>query len=440
MTTAPALAPSNATDSPLLYRWLPVLLTLLAVGFYARFLLQHAINVPFHDDILDVLKLFVTLNSDVDSGTKLDAFFAQHNDHRTLASRLIYYVSYRLQGEVNFATLSFIANLAMPILALLFYTQINDERNRWLIFSPIIFLLFQLRTYGVTEWAMAAFAFFYVYLYGIVALFCLHTATRTRFLAGVLFAVLSTFTIASGQAVWVIGLLCLLHQAYVLRRISYLYSAAWSGIAVLVLIAYRSGLETPNTLLALIQFALATPFKHLQYFLGMLGSGVSFDVLLIAQLVGAVLLILLLWQAIRNYRAGYSKLEYACWFVVLSAATVTLGRAPYSEIQYSQTSRYSFASILLIACVWLSMNNRYRIARSYQFIAIAATAMICAASYSFYAPKFDVLMEARIAAFNRGHYRVYGQPPAYINALVVEAIEKGIYHPPSRPLAAPAVE
>lgn len=437
MIALPDLAKSSSADSTPGYRWLPLLLTLLAVGFYALFVWQHAINVPFHDDILDVLKPIITIISDVGSSAKLDAIFAQHNDHRTLASRLIYYVSYRLQGEINFATLSCIANLAMPILALLFFTQIKDRLNRWLIFLPVILLLFQLRTYGVTVWAMAAFAFFYVYVYAIAALFCLHAPTKMRFSAAVLFAIMSTFCIASGQAVWPVGLLCLLHQAVVLRTTSYWYGVAWCGIAMFVLSVYRYGLETPNTLLALIEFALATPLKHGQYFLGMLGSGVSFDSLYVAQVIGAVLLIFLLRQALTHYRSGYSKLEYACGFIVVSAATVTLGRAPYSEIAYSQTSRYSLASILLIVCVWLMLNNRYRIRRCYQFIAIAASAVICTASYAFYTPKFDVLLEERVAAFNRGHYRVYGQPPAYIDDLVLEAIAKGIYHPPSRPLQIP---
>ncbi|MGI9285521.1 MAG: hypothetical protein ACR2P1_09035 [Pseudomonadales bacterium] len=426
--------------SRITYQWLPLLLALLAVSLYGRFLFQHALNAPYHDDILDVINLILNVNDSAGLGSIAEAFFAQHNDHRTLASRLIYYVSYRIQGEINFKTLSFIANLALPILALFFFTQINDTRNRWLIFLPVVFMMFQLRTYGVTEWAMAAFAFFYVYVYGVAALFCLHTVTKLRFFAAVVFAFMSTYSIASGQAIWLIGLLCLLHQSYVMRQIPHYYSIAWGVITLLVLAVYRSELETPNTLLTLIKYALATPLKHTQYFLGMLGSAVSFEVLYIAQFVGVLLLIILLWQTIAHYRKGYSKVEYTCWFIVVSAATVALGRTPYSEIQYSQTSRYSFASILLVVCVWLMITNRYRIARSHLLIATAASATVCGASYWFYTPKFDVLMEERVAEFNRGNYHVFGQKPAHTNALVADAISKGIYTPPPRPLAIPATE
>ncbi|MGI9295247.1 MAG: hypothetical protein ACR2PS_14810 [Pseudomonadales bacterium] len=434
------VAISSGASSRITYQWLPVLLALLAVSLYARFLFQNAVNVPYHDDILDVLKVIIDVSGSANLGSVVDAFFTQHNDHRTLASRLIYYVSYQIQGKIDFRNLTFVANLALPILALLFFTQIKNTQNRWLIFLPVVFMLFQLRTYGITEWAMAAFAFLYVYVYGIAALFCLHTPTKWRLFAAVVFAFMSTYSIASGQVVWLIGLLCLLHQSYVLKRISYVYSLCWAAIAALVLVVYRTGLETPNTLLALIKFALATPLKHAQYFLGMLGNAVSFEALYVAQFVGALLLSILLWQTIIRYRDGYSRIEYVCWFVVFSAATVALGRTPYSEVQYSQTSRYSVASILLVVCVWLMITHRYRIRRAYLLIAGVATASACAASYWFYTPKFDVLMEERVTEFNRGNYHVYGQPPARTNALVADAITKGIYHPPSRPLAVPATE
>ena len=145
-------------------RWLLPLLITAAVAYYFFFLYQHALNVPLGDDLYDVLQVLSGVISAPDASSGFDILYAQHNDHRTFASRLVYGATYLLTGEINFRTLTFIASLALPLLLTLLYLATPKNLPRLFILLPATLLLLQLRAYGIALWSMAAFAYFYVFL------------------------------------------------------------------------------------------------------------------------------------------------------------------------------------------------------------------------------------------------------------------------------------
>ena len=415
-----------------------MLLVGLAVAVYGAFLYRYAFNIPFADDIKDVLQVLADIEEAQGISEVFPRLFEQLNDHRTLSQRLIYLAVYQFYGEISFRGLVFLANLALPLLLWLLYLPLRQSRASVLVIVPAALLLLQLRTYGISFWSMAAFAYFYVFLYGYASLYCLHKVNGKRFSLAILFATLSTFSLASGQLIWLVGFASLLHQCLLLRRASLWYLSVWLLTAVLVLVAWRIGLETPNTVSGVLEHFFSTPLKHIGYYLVLLGSAVSEQNVIPAGLTGVLLLLILVLSSVRNYRQEDLRLELCAWFAALSVAAMVLGRAPYSPVEYALSSRYSFPSVLLMATVWVMLATRLSLhGRRILWLAILLSSVYCINSYRLYSTALQPELERRVELFNSNVYWQFGTTVPESNAMVARAVELGIYHPPASPYPLP---
>ena len=422
-------------------RWLPVLLIAVVVCYYFSFLYQYALNVPFADDIYDVLQVLTGVVNAPDAGTRFDILYAQHNDHRTLASRLVYALTFLVTGEINFRTLTFLANLALPLLLVLLYLATPMNKPRSFIILPAALILFQLRAYGITLWSMAAFAYFYVFLYGFASLHFLHEVNPRRFAVACVFATLATFTLASGQTVWLVGLASLLHQVLLRRSVSWRYVLGWIVVAAGILTAWRAGLETPNTLWAMLQQFFITPGHHVLYTLTLLGSAVSENSVPLSAATGALMLVTVLICSVRSCTRQDPRLELYCWFIILSVAAMVLGRAHFTTVDYALSSRYSFPSVLLLAAFWVTMAARVQFrSRGPLLAACGLAAIYSVSSYALYSEALQPQMEKRVTNFNKGKYWSWPRPMKETNAIVLESVSIGIYNPPAKPLPKPDIQ
>jgi hypothetical protein len=431
----------NNGAQKVLGRYLPAGLIVAVIATYFSFLYQHALNVPLGDDIYDVLQIVsgvVTADSPQEA---FEILYAQHNEHRTMATRLIYLGTYAINGEINFRTLTVLANLGLLFSLALFFLATPRNPTRWLALLPSALILFQLRAYGLTLWSMAAFAYFYVFLYGFASLHCLHEVRPGKFILAILLATLATFTLASGQAVWLVGLLCLLHQALLRRTISLTYSLCWIIAAAAVLFLWRIGMETPNTLWAMLTQFFKTPEQYILYTLSLLGNAVSESSVAWTALAGAVMLVIVLVSTVASVGKDDLRLEFYCWFIVLSVATMVLGRAPYSTVDYALSSRYSVPSMLMLACIWtlLTVRLEYRSRLPLLLLAVLPAGIYCISSYKIYAEALQPHVENRVENFNQGKYWAWSHPMKETNGIVAEAVSLGVYTPPPRPLPAPTI-
>jgi hypothetical protein len=422
-----------------LYRvYLPLLLAVLAVGFYFWFLWFYALNAPYQDDIFDILRPMIRAIEADSLGEAWQAIYPRHNDHRTLGSRLVYLGLYQLQGEINFRSLVFVANFAVLVLAALLLRSTPVTGERWLLFLPAALLLFQLKAYGIVLWPMAAFAYFFVTAWGFVALYCLVDTTPARFILAIASAFFCTFSLASGQLIWLVGGLALWHQAWILRRLSRRYLYAWLPVGIAVLVAYQVGPRQFNSPELLIGSLLETPLKYLLYYFALLGSALSFDRVWLAVTAGVLMLAVLLVATLRHWRDGYSAIEYGCWFLMLSVAAMVIGRAPYTELDYSLQSRYSYPSTAALASLWIVVARRWQLQRSGTLVTVCALALVYNIySWSVHYPRLSPYTERRYDAFNRSVYWAYGYPIEESRGVVNHAIDSGIYQPPGRPVAIP---
>lgn len=423
-----------------LYGRLPAGLIVAITFLYFAFLYRHALNVPLGDDIYDVLQVISGVLNAEDTSSAFEILYAQHNDHRTLASRLLYLLIYFINGEVNFRTLTFIASLALPLLLTLLYRAMPRHELRYLALLPAALVLMQLRAYGITLWSMAAFAYFYVFLYGFASLHFLHRVSPYRFTLAAVLATLATFTLASGQVVWLIGLYSLLHQAFVRKTANWLYAPCWIIITVCVLLAWRSGLETPNTFWAMLAQFFETPGHHILYTLALLGNAVSESSVAFAAMAGALVLTTVLICSIHSRGDEDLRLELYCWFIVFSVAAMVLGRAPYSTVDYALSSRYSFPSVLMLASTWVLVATRLQLRPVSLLLAASLLAGIyCASSYRIYGAALQPHVEKRVQNYNQGKFWAWTRPMKETNAIVAKAVELGVYDPPSRPLPEPRI-
>jgi len=245
-------------------QWVPAAGVAAVMLHYALFIYWHALNIPYADDIFDVLQV---LNGTVQSNDVQETFgllFAQYFNHRTLSNRLIYYLMLLATGEVNFRTTLFLANLALPLLLMLLYLTIRHQTYRWLVLLSAALILFGLRTHELSFWT-APMDDMFVYVYGFASLICLRKIGLVRFLAALVFASLGTFTLANGQFIWLVGFGCLLHQSLILRRTSLIYAFGWLPSAAVIFDLSRTeygGRRTFAGNSALVQGLTAQSFER----------------------------------------------------------------------------------------------------------------------------------------------------------------------------------
>jgi hypothetical protein len=330
-------------------QWMPVLVIIAMMLNFAFFLYQHALNIPYHDDILDVLEFLSNVVQSTELSHTVEIFFVEYNEHRTLASRVIYYLAYLVEGKSDFRTLTYLANLGIPLLLLTLYLAIRKHSHAFLILLPAALVLFQLRVYGLYFFSMSAFAYFFVYFYGFACIVCLRGITPRRFITAAVFALLGSFTLASGQLIWCIGLISLLHQTFILRRCSLAYPVCWLICAVLILAVWRIGYDSPHTMSLILQGILEAPVHQVLFFFTLAGSAVSDNNVPLAICAGAIMVCVFLYSTVRNIKREDISLELFAAYVLITILSITAGRASFAELQFALLSRYAYPSVLLFA-------------------------------------------------------------------------------------------
>ena len=425
----------NAQDTNgMRWRLLGLIPLLLVAGFYFSYLYEHGINVPLADDIYDVLQPLTQASSAENAKIALQSLYVKHTDHRTITSRLAYGAVYLATGEVNFHTLNFLANLALLLLLLALYWMSAGTPRRLLVLLPAALLLLQLRAYGITFWAMASFAYFYVFAYGFFCLLLLHDAGRGRFLAALVLATLASFTLASGQMIWLVGLASLAQQSLVRRSLPRRYLLYWLLSAITVLLLWRMGQDDRISAGLLLESFFGAAGHYVLYTLTLLGSAVSETSVAAAATAGALMLVILCACTLWRWREADLRVELCRWFIVLSVMTMVLGRG-FSTVDYGLSSRYSFPSVLMLTSTWMLLALRLRLSSWPKLLpAIVMALLFNAHSYRTYSLALQPYMERRAEDFNLGRYRAWPFPLKQSNRVVAEAIELGIYFPPPRPL------
>jgi hypothetical protein len=180
-------------------------LVVIAVTLYTVLLAYMAVNIPFQDDIHDVLEFLLAFNNAPASWQALQVLFAPNNVHMAVFPRAIYLADYVLTGQVNFITLAAIANFALLLIALLLGRLVTAGKQRWFLLALASLVIFTPRAYDLVLFPMSSISFYYASLFTMLAIICLRQVTAKRFMLALIFADLATLTNASGQLAMLTG-------------------------------------------------------------------------------------------------------------------------------------------------------------------------------------------------------------------------------------------
>jgi hypothetical protein len=438
-------------------RWLPLAALCAVIVHHLWFVNSHAINIPHEDDVYDFLQI-VSMVENADSAR--DAFHVlanQYNDHRTSASRLVVFGVYLVEGELNFHTLTLVANLGLLLILLVFYLTVKKEKYRWVYLLVAALLLLNFRYFKIILFSQAAFAYYYVCLYAFACIFTLHKVSGPRFLLAAVFCTLSSLTLASGHIVWLLGFVSLLHQCLVSGRRSLMWPAMWLLIATAILALWYGDFtpgiykitseliannvnSPPITAGNVLSRATVDPSikriltQYAVFFLVILGSAPIYFSTLGAGMAGFFILAVLLFVTLKFYKHDDIRLALYCWFLVAFAAAATVGRALLTTPEYVLTHRYSFISTLLVCTLALLLQVRFALVRTPGVLLVLLLAVTYWSWSNFHFERsFQNHMSGRHSIFNSGYFPVVLTPPGESDLIVNKAISAGIYTPPCRP-------
>jgi hypothetical protein len=325
--------------------------------------------VPFWDMWGATLGFYIAIN---DGASWL--WWAQHNEHRILLSRLLFWLDYRFFGGLSVFLL--VMNYVIVALAVLLFYYISRARmahepaRRHIVFFTTCFMtawLYQWMQHENLAWAFQS-QFFLAQLLPLCALYVLHKsalndkATLT-FAAACLLGVASAGTMANG----ILALPLMTAYAIVTRM------RLWQTLALAALTAVTLGLyfvdytspghhgsvtdallQQPLQLALYVAIYLGTPFFYL---FGEATSG--YIAAVISTAVMAAIAFTCLFQGLRNPRDNALKL--ALVFCVIYLAGTALGTgggrlifgiAQAASYRYTTPALMAWACTLILALPW----------------------------------------------------------------------------------------
>jgi hypothetical protein len=430
--------------------WLPVVLIALTTAYFFTFVGQHAINAPYQDEIPDFLVFMVNVVQSDSIGQALSEWNQNFNEHRTNTTRLIIYLAYVIEGNLNFHTLAMVANCSLLMIIFTFYFPLRHLEYRLVYLAAAALFLLNIRTSTILLWSQPTFAYCFVVAFSFAALCLLHRVTLPKLLAAAAFAVLGSWTFATGLLAWPIGAAMLLQQRLFGSGSSWRFLVIWLIAGLITLGLWLHGHEPPVSKLddpyarammkQILDQVLVDPTwgelieRFAGFFFTLLGSAFFVSNVCLAGLLGSAMFLWLTYISLRSIKATDTRLLALAWFTVASAVAITYGRAMYASPDYILDTRYSFISVVFICALTLLTVSRLKASTAIPgFCLCIAASVFCVWTYTEFQDPINERLQQRRDFFNAERYIAFGTPAKRSNEIVHNAIELGIYRPPCRP-------
>lgn len=280
-------------------------------------------NIVYWDEFDTALAPIIALEAGSSPGAFLAALFQVNNEHRMVTSRLLFAGSYWLTGTIDFSVLQWLGNATIVAACLLLVWSAGARPRQLKLGLLLALLVFQLEHYENFLWSGASIDHFQVILLAVAAVVALQSGQAAGFWVGLGAALLATFTLAHGLAVWPAGAALLWAAG---RRREF---AGWAACAALAAFLFLLGFEF-NRAQHFAEFSLAGAGKIGRYWLALLGAVPGLGSNRIAPWCGGLLLAALAYGLAR----GAWRREPIAWalvlFVALAAGLIAVGRAEHS--------------------------------------------------------------------------------------------------------------
>jgi hypothetical protein len=417
-----------------------VLASIAVIGGYLLNVYRLSLDIPYRDDFQDILIFVVDFRLADSFFEALSIILKQHADHLTLASRIIYYLVFLVEGKVNFRTLSIVSHLGLLLLTWIYYLQIETKSGlKPVLFLCLSLLLFNPRDYGIAIWPMAAFGFFFVYGYFLASLHFLNGPNNYKFFAAVLAAFLATFTMSIGQLIWVLGLIYLSSQRSYLQARFKTYLVVWIAFAIASLTIFHLIYEPVFAESQIVMAVLKNPIFSFQAFLALLGAAVGFENVLLSQILGAFALVIAVFFLKQGFKSIFTPLHYFLIFTIVAIAIIVVARVFITIMTKPEIGvlafvpRYSFSSSALwVTLFTLFINN----VKTLNLQRLSAVVICCITFNGFiyltFLPSLEDLHRLRIAHANE--FGLGYTPEWPVIPTLKKAAAAGIYRAPKVPI------
>ncbi|WP_266366275.1 hypothetical protein [Tellurirhabdus rosea] len=191
----------------------------------------YAVNLPYWDDYM-IQDHLLLLKNTPGTGRKLARLFDQHWEHRIVWTRSLFFLYYKLAGQLNFYGLTLIGVLGLFATVGVLGLAFRRTGLPLFYFLPVPFLLLTLQSHENLIWAMASLQNFYILAFALGAFYLLALGGRPAFLGALALAVMASFTSGNGFLVFASGTVVLLWRRQGIRMLG------WLSVGFLCVLGY----------------------------------------------------------------------------------------------------------------------------------------------------------------------------------------------------------
>lgn len=315
-------------------------------------------NTPKFDDHNDVFGFFKQLALAQTPLQKVGAFFYPNNEHVTAFNHFIYYLQYRLSGEILFYPLTILGHIIIILTGCLLGTIINNQARQPFYFAAITIGYINLYYWDSAFKAMTSLSNQAVILFSVATLFSL--LRWKKYWLAIAFALLATFSQGNGMLAWPLGLLALVLQPQE-QPGKWRHVSIWVITAIVAAVIYYLARQTygaPASITTDMVFSRLSqnPSQPVLSLLAFLGSSVfSATRVTLAIVIGMGALLFFVWHA-WHYTTGnrqqHALIFLVALFLLASAITASITRGllvdDASGALESRYKMYSIAFLLLM--------------------------------------------------------------------------------------------
>lgn len=426
------------------------LLIILIVFSFLRIVTKFAVNAPNFDDFAYLEYTLGLINSN-DFLSFIENLLSKHNGHGVITAKLVFWLNYLIEGEVNFRHL-ILASTVLVVLIFAFFIWLLRKNSLPIFYSlPIALLLFNPLYYENIMWAAASWQYTASIASCLAMYFLLTRQKNWAFISALVLGFLTTYTNGNGIIGFGLGAVIIVPQK------KYTHLTIWLIISLLTGIFHYT--HSPSALgtkdghavipffITLISF-MATSAYYLRQnindliLVGTLISGVFLMVLIRSGFLLATNSFSSLKKKIINYfeanPVNLTLLALIAWFF-LTGLCVAWTRG---VLQFAIVSRYMIYSVInfviLYSLLLIVAPSRYKILVGLAGIGIGILFQFC--SYLYCVPDIINYRNSLWAdVYNlKNHRHVSGKVETMNNkftrAIFDESINKGIYVFPEIPI------
>ncbi len=318
-------------------------------------------DIAYWDEYDTALALVLKLADGLSGWPLVEDLVGVNNEHRIVASRVLFAVLFWSQGTLDFAAIGAIGNGTVVALGVVLVAAVRPGARRLRLAVLLGLLLFQLQHYENFLWSGSSIDHCTVVLAGAAALAALQRRTRAGNAGAGLLALVATFTLAQGLAVWPAGAALL-----VLGR-RWRELAGWIAFGVLVTGLFLAGFST-NGAQRFAEFSAAGAARVGGYWLTVLGAVPACGHAASAPYLGALLL-LLVGLAVARGAARREPVALAVTiFALVGTGLIAVGRAEAAH-GIVQSRYYILGAVAWALTLFLWIERHTHPRRPYRILA-----------------------------------------------------------------------